>query len=895
MRNLLISKGKSRYDAPSVGEVTWAQLAQKLCTFHVTSETFEEYQNGADKLAIKDVGWYVGGPFEPAQRRKANLKYRSVLTLDFDHLESWDVDLIQKAYGAYSYLAHTSHSHSDAQPRYRIVFPLARDVTLEEYEPLARKIADMLGVEFADDTTYQVSRVMFWPSVSSDGVQNVIFNEGEWIDPDVILGLFDDWRDWGSWPRSFREDSTRPTSDHAEDPFTKPGIIGAFNRAFDIPIAIDKFDLPYTESGQGEGRYSFTGGSSTDGAIFYPDDGHIYSWHESDPARGNRNAWDLVRVHRFGNLDSDPTLPPGKLESQKSMVAFAAELPEVVTELAAAEGFEDLGPAPTESEPRPVRLDADALTTEIRSLGGTASQHDCEGKIPRIVAAKLSPVQEEVLLKLLRTAWPDPAPTITALRRTADLTRKALIGGKTGDKTVDIEEELIKACLDEHYESGAHLRRVGRQFWIYDAGVWRRVSDEIVSGALLHTLMRFRTERPDDAVELVAAIGESTTAALQSRLWKMFCSYLAFREAGDPDPLGLMEEFKPPVINCLNCEIWFNRDGTYEVRPHDPVHHFTSQVPVAFHEKAEAPEWDRFCQIIFKNADEPLELQRHLEELGGYLIQHSRWLKAWILFHGPKDAGKSTVGRAFSRLLKGATASRPLSAYDAGANAHAEAGLVGKLMLLDEDFAQGALLPDGFIKKISEEKMLTANPKGKDEFDFVCRSLPVVISNHWPSTRDVSDAFRERAMVFPFARRIPAAQRSDERAERMLTGTDLEGLLVKFVAGFSRLRARGDWDFPADCTDAWMNWITNSNPINVFIEEAVTEGEGAHVKCTTLYVHYRSWIHWASPGGRMMGRNRFYEAVDGILGARRRDMKEGHVWDGYALNPAALEEFEDES
>jgi P4 family phage/plasmid primase-like protien len=355
-----------------------------------------------------------------------------------------------------------------------------------------------------------------------------------------------------------------------------------------------------------------------------------------------------------------------------------------------------------------------------------------------------------------------------------------------------------------------------------------------------------------------------------------------------------MAEFKPAVINCLNCEIWFNRDGSYEVRDHDPANHFTSQVPVAFNPKAKAPEWDRFCQIIFKNADQPLELKRHLEELGGYLIQHSRWLKAWILFHGPKDAGKSTVGRAFSRLLKGATASRPLSAYDSNGNAHAEAGLVGKLMLLDEDFAQGALLPDGFIKKISEEKMLTANPKGKDEFDFVCRSLPVVISNHWPSTRDVSDAFRERAMVFPFSRRIPASQRSDARAEKMLKGADLEGLLLKFIEGFGRLRARGDWEFPGDCTAAWTNWISNSNPVNVFLEDAVAEAEEGEVKCPSLYTHYRTWVRWASPGGRTLGRNRFYEAVDGVLGERRRDRSAGWVWDGYALNMAALDDFDDE-
>ena len=149
------------------------------------SDTFSKSQKNLPPLpGIKDVGWFVGGPFEPAQRRKANLQHRSVLTLDFDHLESWDVDLISSAYSKYAYVAHTSHSHSSDRPRWRVVFPLTRDVTLEEYEPLARAVADMVGVEYADDTTYQVSRVMFWPSHSSDGDHQSHKNLGEWIDPD---------------------------------------------------------------------------------------------------------------------------------------------------------------------------------------------------------------------------------------------------------------------------------------------------------------------------------------------------------------------------------------------------------------------------------------------------------------------------------------------------------------------------------------------------------------------------------------------------------------------------------------------------------------------------------------------------------------------------------------
>ena len=115
-RELIISKGASRHsqkDPPKVGAVTWDQLAKKLTTFITTEETFAEYQAaGNAKLDMKDVGWFVGGPFDPPQRRKVNLQHRCVLTLDFDHLESCDIDLVWAAYEKYTYVAHTSHSHS---------------------------------------------------------------------------------------------------------------------------------------------------------------------------------------------------------------------------------------------------------------------------------------------------------------------------------------------------------------------------------------------------------------------------------------------------------------------------------------------------------------------------------------------------------------------------------------------------------------------------------------------------------------------------------------------------------------------------------------------------------------------------------------------------------------
>ena len=65
------------------------------------------------------------------------------------------------------------------------------------------------------------------------------------INAQEILDTYDDWTDFGEWPHSSRISTLRKPVKAAEDPLSKPGIIGAFCRQFDIHSAIQEFDLPY--------------------------------------------------------------------------------------------------------------------------------------------------------------------------------------------------------------------------------------------------------------------------------------------------------------------------------------------------------------------------------------------------------------------------------------------------------------------------------------------------------------------------------------------------------------------------------------------------------------------------------------------------------------------------
>ena len=305
----------------------WGELLDRLSSFVVTNETQAEYR-AADRdrqAEIKDVGAFVGGYLQDGDRKK--VVSRSVLCLDADFAapgaslwRDWQV-IYENAACVYS-----THKYTPESPRLRLVIPLARDITPDEYAAIGRRIAADLGVDQFDDTTYQAQRLMFWPSRSRDGEEVFRFQDGPLLDPDAVLARYEDWRDVSAWPVSSRVGEIIQKSAATQaDPETKPGLIGAFCRVYAIEDAIAAFLPDVYLPCDPPGRYTYAGGSTVAGAVIY-EGKFLYSHHATDPAGGRLlNAWDLVRLHRFGGLDEgkDPDTPPGRLPSQKAMEALA--------------------------------------------------------------------------------------------------------------------------------------------------------------------------------------------------------------------------------------------------------------------------------------------------------------------------------------------------------------------------------------------------------------------------------------------------------------------------------------------------------------------------------------------------------------------------------------------
>ena len=308
MRNLAIAYGNNRQSKTWVNKtITFDELKERLKVTIRTPESAEEYAkfNKAKRDAVKDHGGFVAGALKGGRRKVDTVELRSMVALDGDRIDKAFLENYETN-APYTSLLYTTHSSTDDDPRVRLVYPLTRDVTPEEFVAVSRYLAQMLGIDYFDECSYLPNQLMYWPSTPSNGSFVFLDVEKEWLDPDDVLAAHPEWTDPTRLPTSSRESRANTTASvKVQDPLDKEGAVGFFNRAF-FPIgrAIEKYLSDVYEPTDNENRWHYIQSSSMAGVEIIEGGKFVYSHHAKDPAYLKLcNAFDLVRIHKFGDDD----------------------------------------------------------------------------------------------------------------------------------------------------------------------------------------------------------------------------------------------------------------------------------------------------------------------------------------------------------------------------------------------------------------------------------------------------------------------------------------------------------------------------------------------------------------------------------------------------------------
>ena len=153
MRNLCVSFGG---DNPAVilrtERLSWDDFSRWL-----TTEP-KEYQDKAQ------AGWYIPVEFDPVYRDSQNFVARHAITLDFDKpvIDTWGN--VIAAFADFDFAMYTTFSHTYTQPRFRVVIPLSRPTGYDEFQAVARKVAERVGIENVARESFVPSQMMYSPT-----------------------------------------------------------------------------------------------------------------------------------------------------------------------------------------------------------------------------------------------------------------------------------------------------------------------------------------------------------------------------------------------------------------------------------------------------------------------------------------------------------------------------------------------------------------------------------------------------------------------------------------------------------------------------------------------------------------------------------------------------------
>lgn len=160
-------------NAPKEGQLSPDELAD-LLTKHKTR-------------AAKDGAAWAPAIFN-GSRAKANAREVCAIVLDYDDgADPMDATRALDERGV-CYIAHSTHSHTPAAPKFRIVIPLARSVPAKAWPEFYPRAARFFGQGKTDEKCKDASRLYFLPSHPKSHAADAFsfYYPGDLLDPDDV-------------------------------------------------------------------------------------------------------------------------------------------------------------------------------------------------------------------------------------------------------------------------------------------------------------------------------------------------------------------------------------------------------------------------------------------------------------------------------------------------------------------------------------------------------------------------------------------------------------------------------------------------------------------------------------------------------------------------------------
>jgi phage/plasmid-associated DNA primase len=523
--------------------------------------------------------------------------------------------------------------------------------------------------------------------------------------------------------------------------------------------------------------------------------------------------------------------------------------------------------------PPPVELEQPATMVTAADIGNMVDLLDKGAPsdawspiIAAISTAALDPGQVDDLLRRIKAAT---GTSLKVLRKqlTYEQLRRDL------DRTYDVPRRLADAARGLY--GTRNLAFHNGAWWRYGGKAWEQIDPNAIKKTMQHVAL--------DQPALMMSVGDARPQNVNTAVTQAMG--LLEQEVHDRlAPLLRPEMAMRPVINVANGTILISTaDGSIRFKEHDPDDLLTYCCDLDYDPTATCPRFDAAFRDILSEtfyvvrpgdpdyADtlsrletksdpavrqgparnlhvyDVLDNERMMLEVMGYALTPWREARCYFIAKGNGQNGKTRLFITVTKML-------PPGTVQAGrierleTNAYALSELAGKLLFLDDDLNYRAILPDGPLKMISENKLVTAQKKYLGDVSFHCATFPVMLCNSWPETTDLSAGTRERAIALEFRRIYKREEQHGSPWPSIWSDRkEMSGIFNRMLRALAGVIQRG-YILPSRAgLDAHHAWISDNAPEVEFIHACCTDQKPAAItgnngeEINDLYSAFRSY------------------------------------------------------
>lgn len=245
-----------------------------------------------------------------------------------------------------------------------------------------------------------------------------------------------------------------------------------------------------------------------------------------------------------------------------------------------------------------------------------------------------------------------------------------------------------------------------------------------------------------------------------------------------------------------------------------------------------------------------------------------------VLLYGRGKTGKSQVLEILESMMpRNAVGSLPPHRWG---ERFALTGLVGKVLNVCGELPEDAMISGERFKGIVCGEKQDTEYKGQDSFTYHPMAAHWFASNHLPRSKDTSDGFIRRWIIFEFTRVIPDEERVIDFHELVLA-EEREAIAAWAVEGLARLRKQKEYTLSQSHLKLEHKVLLSNNSVAAFLEQSVNvrREEGA---LTDLQKVFDAYLFYQKHYSRGFGvtYERFKTMLEGLgfkLGVFRDEMQ----------------------